>query len=173
MFLDLVIKWRRDNQRNMAFLQEKEKQLDIDIKQLELLKLRREIRNYRSNEEITNHDLELGQEHIESHFIETEKLRKVIELAIIEFVLKLIDEVDKDASQLQKQTYLVKIIPSIDKILLSDIEGTSSVSPRPYSNKLDSSETLSEDEIIQKLYRKLLNMASGDTELVERLIILS
>lgn len=111
---EMVVPWRRKHIEIMARFQEQEKQAEIEIKKAEILERRATAEKDRTT-------AIKQREEAEKLRLENEKLRLEIQQAKINLALSIINKFAPNAAEEKKLSYLIKILPSLDVIVTSEL----------------------------------------------------
>jgi len=117
-----VVPWRRKHEEKMSLLLEKEKQVEIGNRKAEISEKRARSTKERAEAVRIIADVAKQREETERLRLENEKLRLELQRAKIQLALDLIAQAAPNLSETDKIEYVVKLLPSLEVIVSSDLE---------------------------------------------------
>jgi hypothetical protein len=117
-----LIPWRRKHAQNLADLKETEVTAEIRKKQAEALEI--QARSFRNSAEAERTRAEAAKinEEAEQLKLENEKRRFELQRMKLELALDVISKMQPDLPQAERYLYAIQLLPSIDKVVTSQIE---------------------------------------------------
>jgi hypothetical protein len=112
---DMVVPWRRKHAQTMARLTEQEKLVEIESKKAEVLEKR-------AHAEKERLELAKQREETEKLRLENDKLRIELHRAKVQLALEILNSIAPHFSEAEKIAYLVKLLPPLEVIAISELE---------------------------------------------------
>lgn len=119
---DTVVGWRRDHDKKLAELAEKEKETEIERQKAELLKIRAEAGKNRAEIEKIRAEAAKQIEESERQRLENERLRFELQRDKVNFALELLQKIAPNLSEGDKITYVMRLIPILETINSSPLQ---------------------------------------------------
>lgn len=122
LITDVVVPWRRKHAKKIAQLLEQEKRAEIAVKKAEIAEQKVRVTKERAEaEKIDSETARLWAE-TERIKLENDKLRLELHKAKIDMALDFLSRVAPNLSETERLTYLVKLLPSLDIMIFSELE---------------------------------------------------
>jgi acyl carrier protein len=119
---DTIVPWRRKHIEKMAHLLEKEKQAEIGSKKADILEKRAHAAKDQAEAEKIRAEAERQHEETEKMRLENEKLRLELHQAKIQLALEVLAQIAPNLSEIEKITFIVKLLPPLDILAFSELE---------------------------------------------------
>lgn len=101
LIIDIIVPWRRKFRQEMARLEAKEKRTNIGIRKAEAL---------------------LKEAEVEKIRLENQRLNLELQTARIQLATEILSQISPQLSEVERTTYLIKLLPSLEALTLSDLE---------------------------------------------------
>ncbi|MGZ9223426.1 MAG: hypothetical protein ACXW4Q_15070 [Anaerolineales bacterium] len=122
MIQKTIVPWRRKHAEKMANFAETEIQTQIELKKAEVLETRSVAIKNRAEAEKLKADCAIQIENAERMRLENEKLRVEIQKEKINLALQIINGMNNYLSEVDKISYMIRLLPLLDTIILSDVD---------------------------------------------------
>lgn len=121
---DFIVPWKRKHSQQMAQLAILEKEAEIENKKAEVLEKRARASKDRAEAERFNAESIKQRKEAEKLGLENEKLRLELQHAKIQLSLDVLKQISPHLSETEKIAYLIKLLPSVDVLVFSELEIT-------------------------------------------------
>lgn len=119
---DTVVGWRREHDKKLAELVEREKETEIERQKAELLKIRAEAGKSRAEIERIRAEAAKQIEESERQRLENERLRFELQRDKVNFALELLQKIAPNLSEGDKITYVMRLMPILETINSSPLQ---------------------------------------------------
>ena len=128
---DFIVPWKREHSRQMAQLAIFEKEAEIESKKAEVLEKRARASKDRAEAERLNAESVKQHREAEQLSLENEKLRLELQYAKIQLALDMLKQISPHLSETEKIACLIKLLPSVDVLVFSELNITAKFSDEP------------------------------------------
>jgi uncharacterized protein with HEPN domain len=119
---DTVVGWRREHDKKLAGLVEREKETEIERQKAELLKIRAEAAKNRADAERIRAEAAKQIEESERQRLENERLRFELQRDKVNFALELLQKIAPTLSEPERITYVMRLLPTLETISSSPLQ---------------------------------------------------